>query len=195
MVFQIVNSIYHCKDDSLSMEEVFEDIFHHVIEKVPFSKWDVSENAMTYAKGKYTCNMTQPIVEALPSLEDQEHIESLLLIFGGHIFHEYYYDHFNWKTESIGTWISKIRFPIDKCLEAEYIQSNSTEKQQFENKIDGFFTVDQDSVSLLDIAEMFSVIDAEVLIKEKDFLTLAEMDPHDRARHVINSNDNFYLEM
>ena len=175
------------------MEEIFEDIFQHAIEKVPFSKWDVSENAMTYAKGKYTCNMTQPIVEAPQSLEDQDYIESLLIIFGGHIFHEHYYDHFNWKTESIGTWISKIRYSIDDCLDGGYIQTNSTEKLHFEKEIDGFFTVHQDSVSLLDIAEMFSVIDAEVLIKEKDFLTLAEMDPHDRARCVINSNYVHFL--
>ena len=177
------------------MKDVFEDIFQHVIEKVPFSKWDVSENAMTYAKGKYTCNMTQPIVEAPASLEDQEYIESLLIIFGSHTFHEHYYDHFNWKTESIGTWISKIRYSIDDCRGSYEILSNSTEKPNIEKNIDGFFTVDQDSVSLLDVAEMFSVIDVEVLIKEKDFYSLADMDPHDRARYVINSDYTFYLEM
>ena len=179
------------------MEEVFKDILQHAIEKVPFSKWDVSENAMTYAKGKYTCNMTQPIIEAPPSFEDQEYIESLLIIFGGHIFHEHYYDHFNWKTESIGTWISKIRYSIDDCLDGGYIPSNSTGNLHVEKEIDGLFTVHQDSLSLLDIAEIFSVIDAEVLIKEKEFLSLNIMDPHDRARYVIDSDytNTLYLQM
>ena len=184
LILQIVNSIYHCKDDSLSMEDVFEDVFQHLVEKVPFSKWDVGKTAMTYAKIKYTCNMTQPIVEAPPS-EDQDYIESLLLIFGGHIFHEHYNDHFNWKTESIGTWTSKIRYSIDRCLESNGILSNSTRNLHFEKEIDGLFTVHQDSVSLLDIAEMFSVIDAAVLIREKEFLSLATIDPHDRARYML----------
>ena len=48
-----MEKIYHCKDESLTLEDVFEDILRYLSEDVEFAKWNITTASMKYASFKH----------------------------------------------------------------------------------------------------------------------------------------------
>ena len=48
-----VEKIYHCKDESLTIEDVYEDILRYLSEDAEFAKWNISTASMKYASFKH----------------------------------------------------------------------------------------------------------------------------------------------
>ena len=175
----MVNLIYHCKDSSLSMEEVFEDIFEHLTSnKVRFSKWDIRKNAMKYAQSKYGCQVDATYPIEATSNKDQGYIELLLLLFGTSWYADLVDDHLDWKTNSIGTLIAKNQYEMKICAERLL-------NKHYGRRIDDFFTLKEDTVSLMDISQLFSVMNVAALMKEHDLLYLTmNLEPNDKRRYI-----------
>ena len=48
-----LEKIYHCKDESLTMEDVHEDILRYLSEDAEFAKWNITTASMKYASFKH----------------------------------------------------------------------------------------------------------------------------------------------
>ena len=146
--------MFHCKDDSMSMRDVYEDLVQHLSENVKFADWNIGTAAVKYTLKKYDCALQhhQPIEGQ--SEEDGIYIDALMEVF---LSYEYEYEELKWATKQIGTWITKNFYQI-------ITSCPNVDVTEFQEKVYKFFTKDGDEVSILDIGHMFSIMDVEALV-------------------------------
>ena len=146
--------MFHCKDDSLSMKDVYEDVVQHLSEDVKFADWNIATAAVKYTLNKYDCGLQhhQPIED--PSEEDGIFIDALMNVF---LSYEYEQGDLNWPVKQIGTWITKNFYQI-------VTSCPNVDVTEFQENLDKFFTKDGDKVSVLDIGHLFSIMDVEALL-------------------------------
>ena len=171
--------MYECKDASMSMQDVYEDLFQHLSEDMIFAERNLGTIAIKYASFKYECSIddNQRIEET--TTEDANFIDIMMMLF---FYHENAMEDFNWATEEIGSWITSTQSLVKASNADTYDGSfyNLCPHLDFSNmyqKINNLFTLDGDIVSILDIAHLFSVIDVEALVPEP-YLGQEEIDSY-----------------
>ena len=150
----MVEHMYHCKDDSMSMKDVYEDLVQHLSKDVKFIDWNIGTTAVKYTLKKYDCGLGEQQPIKGQSEEDGIFIDTLMHVF---LSYEYEYEELNWATKQIGTWITKnFNQIITSCPNVDVTE--------FQEKVNKFFTKDGDQVSILDIGHLFSIMDVEALV-------------------------------
>ena len=157
-MFQLIDEIARCKNDSLKMEDVYNDVIQHLAKNVKFTEWNVATAAVKYMATEYECPMDDSSGNTQFAATDQFYVNILLMLFNSHQQAEKI---FNWATNSIGTWITK-NTVMDFCPNIDL--------SEYQTKINDFMTMAGESISLLDIAHLFSVNDVAALINEETFV-------------------------
>ena len=159
MIFQLLDKIKNCKGNSTT-QDVLESIKDHLTTNVTFSTWNLSKHAKNYIKSRFDCIAGNHDQNSKDPNED--HVFAMLMyIFDTDVpfplVEAYKYtEPFNWATDSIGSWIVKsIVIMRYSCM--------SSNKEEYETMINDFFTVKDDVISLLDISQLFLVMDLAAL--------------------------------
>ena len=153
-MFQLIDEIARCKNDSLKMEDVYEDVIQHLAKNVKFTEWNVATAAVKYVATEYECPMDDSSGNTQFAATDQFYVNILLMLFNSHQQAEKI---FNWATNSIGTWITKNTL-MDFCPNINV--------SEYQTKINNFMTMTGESISLLDISQLFSINDVKALTDE-----------------------------
>ena len=157
-MFQLIDEIARCKNDSLKMEDVYEDVIQHLAKNVKFTEWNVATAAVKYVATEYECPMDDSSGNTQFAATDQFYVNILLMLFNSHQQAEKI---FNWATNSIGTWITKNTL-MDFCPNINV--------SEYQTKINNFMTMTGESISLLDISQLFSINDVKALTDEVTFV-------------------------
>ena len=153
-MFQLIDEIARCKNDSLKMEDVYNDVIQHLAKNVKFTEWNVATAAVKYMATEYECPMDDSSGNTQFAATDQFYVNILLMLFNSHQQAEKI---FNWATNSIGTWITKNTL-MDFCPNINV--------SEYQTKINKFMTMTGESISLLDISQLFSINDVKALTDE-----------------------------
>ena len=90
ILLKAVEKIYHCKDESLTMEDVYEDILRYLSEDAEFAKWNISTAAMKYASFKHgKCQLDEGFDTQIDIGAVEEVISAELWI--GYLLHNVWY--------------------------------------------------------------------------------------------------------
>ena len=125
---------------------------------------------MKYAQSKYGCQVDATYPIEVTSNKEHGYIELLLLLFGTSWYADLVEEHLDWKTNSIGTLIAKNQYEMQHCAEG------------YGRKVDDFFKSKENTVSLMDTSQLFSVMNVAALMKEHDLSKLLSLEPHDKRR-------------
>ena len=139
------------------MEDVYQDVTQHLAKNVKFTEWNVATAAVKYVSTEYDCPLDNSSGNTQFSYTDGAFVNILLMLFHSHEQGEKI---FNWATNSIGTWITKNTL-MDFC--------SNINISEYQTKINDFMTITGESISLLDIAHLFSVNDVAALTDERTF--------------------------
>ena len=124
-ILQVVEHIYHCKEESLSMKDIYEDMINKTLHVLTFSNWNLLQAISKYVSFTFTCQGEKSVPKILsPTLEDKYYIDLLMALLHD-LSHMELYD---WRTKSIGTWIAKSHWMVKSYCR----QINMTE---FDEKI------------------------------------------------------------
>ena len=143
--------------------------------RTPMSQWNIGSLAKEFLISKVDDlgNATEIDEKALEKLDEVE-MNSLNGLFAMYYFIDYVKngDKSDWSTKNIGA------FFVEMVLEAQLIENN---------EIDDVFTPKNDNVSLPDIATMFNLKDARVLLESRSKLntpaTYEEAEPCDYSSY------------
>ena len=156
-----MEKLKQCKGDS-TISDVFEDVIGHLSDKdVPFARWNLGKVAKKYIGHKYNCPLNSTNKDEADD-NDYEYLAKLLYLFSKYeleVLDEIIHiEPFNWETNTIGTWITK-SYQVMKsdCL-------NQNLNLTLEHKINEFFTIEGESVSLLDASQLYTALDVAALV-------------------------------
>ena len=140
------------------MEDVYENLIQHLAKNVKFIEWNVATAAVKYMSTEYECPLdNSPGNTQFTTDGDQLYANILLMLFNSYEQAEKIFD---WTTTSIGTWITKNTL-MDFCPNIEVAE--------YQNKINDFMTITGESISLLDIAHLFSVNDVTAFTNQGSY--------------------------
>lgn len=178
--------IHHCKDKSETMESIYANILHHLSNETTFAGWNLALSSKKYVHNKFKCTEVKPPKIYPFNLDnknrDMRHIDLLIRLFHGlKEIEGHSTKKFDWKTKNIGTWLVKTQFLFkSNCL--------GEENNFLDKKLDEFFMIEEDIVSLPDVAHLFSIKDKDVLLdssfREQSFKKCFE------TIHIENSSTN-----
>ena len=161
-----MEKMYVCKDASMSMQDVYEDLFQHLSEDMIFAERNLGTIAIKYTSFKYKCPIDDNQRIEDPASEDARFMDFMMMLF---FYHENAMEDFNWATEEIGSWITRTQLLVkastmDNSDWSFYDLCPHLDFSNMYKKINNLFTLEGEIVSILDIAHLFSVIDAEALV-------------------------------
>ena len=131
----------------MSMSDVFKDVIQQFLSVSTFSKWNLAEAISNYVSNNFFSCQNNAIVDwDAPSTEDKFFLNLFTALLAS-------FDILDWDAEIVGTWIAKGQWIIKT-----YFANMTTE---MEHKLHNLFTLDEEIVSLLDVAHLFSVMDVK----------------------------------
>ena len=140
----------------------------HLSDKdVPFARWNLGKVAKKYIGHKYNCPLNttkQDKANDTLKFKDYKYLAKLLYLFNKNEVKDpkeiLQVEPFNWETNSIGTWITKnYQTMKSDCF-------NLQQNLNLEHKINDFFTVEGEVVSLLDASQIYTALDVAALVAE-----------------------------